>query len=408
MATLTSFTCGIICISGCNIISQTSRNEEIVQQKITLEDVKEKDQDTKDSGSDNNADKSVTSTKNHILASCCSDSGKYLALSDDIKQLYLYKFDAEWKIISRRPVPRRCTSLTFTQDEKYVLLADKTGDVYRFCIDDETHAGELLLGHLSMLLDIVVARNDEFVVTCDRDEKIRVSCYPNSYNVHSYCLKHTEYVASIIYIKDHDLLISGGGDGKVIIWSLNGEVLCEVECKTAEESFLTNSSTAEKTDSFPIKKCVYHNKLNLVCVCFYNSTQVHVYKLNVTDGVPGCDLCDVILVNKEPWDICFDSCQNLYVLQPVEGETIIVYNLTCQDNTVKAVKGKSDPWITALENLNKDWMFFQASEDIPSMYQGLKKQKIDQNMKDYMEKKQIRLSGQKIAQPPPKKVKQIE
>ncbi|CAG2218146.1 TRM82 [Mytilus edulis] len=409
MATLKSFTCGIICISGCNFISQTERNEEIIQQKITLEDVKEKDQDSKDSGSDNNADKCVTSTKNHILASCCSDSGKYLALSDDIKQLYLYKFDAEWKIINRRPVPRRCTSLTFTSDEKYVLLSDKTGDAYRFCIDDETHAGELLLGHLSMVLDIVVARNDEFVVTCDRDEKIRVSCYPNSYNVHSYCLKHTEYVASIIYIKDHDLLVSGGGDGKVIIWNFNGEALCEVECKTAEESFLTDSPMAEESDSYPVKKCVYNNKLNLICVCFYNSTRVHVYKLNVTDGVIGCDLCDVILVNKEPWDICCDSCQNLNVLQPVEGETIVVYNLVCQNDTVKAVKAKSetsDPWVIALENLNKDWMFFQASEDLPSMYQGLTKQKIDQNMKDYMEKKQIRLSGQKIPQPPPKKVKQ--
>ena len=51
-------------------------------------------------------------------------------------------------------------------------------------------------------------------------------------------------------------------------------------------------------------------------------------------------------------------------------------------------------------------IFIVASEDLPSMYQGLTKQKIDQNMKDYMEKKQIRLSGQKIPQPPPKKVKQ--
>ena len=33
---------------------------------------------------------------------------------------------------------------------------------------------------------------DKFVVTADRDEKIRISCYPNSYNIHQFCLGHTE------------------------------------------------------------------------------------------------------------------------------------------------------------------------------------------------------------------------
>ena len=52
--------------------------------------------------SENNAEKTVTVTKNRILASCCSDSGKYFAVCDDFKQLHLYRFDADWKIISQR------------------------------------------------------------------------------------------------------------------------------------------------------------------------------------------------------------------------------------------------------------------------------------------------------------------
>ncbi len=52
----------------------------------------------------------------------------------------------------------------------------------------------LLLGHLSMLLDVLVTDCSRFVVTCDRDEKIRVSRYPNAYNIHTYCLGHTEFV----------------------------------------------------------------------------------------------------------------------------------------------------------------------------------------------------------------------
>lgn len=363
-------------------------------------------------------------SKNRILASCCSDSGKYLAICDDFKQLHLYKFDVDWKLISQRPVARRCTALTFTEDEKSVLVADKSGDVYRFAVDDVSHTGELLLGHLSMLLDIVVTENDKFVVTCDRDEKIRVSCYPNSYNVYSYCLKHTEYVASIIYIKDQDLLLSGSGDGKLIFWRLNGEALQEVDCRTSYLGFHSNKDnsldngksnncqptpeSSADSDKFSIKKCSFHSKSNLLCVCFYNSNQVHIYKVTITESIPSCELCDVISIDKEPWDICCDSCQNLYVLQPVEGETILVYELSSQNNTVKAVQRKSDDsdqWMLKLEALNKDWSFFRESEDIPSMYQGLKKVKVDQNMKDYLEKKQIRLSGQKIPQPPTKKSK---
>ncbi len=52
----------------------------------------------------------------------------------------------------------------------------------------------LLLGHLSMLLDATVSLCERYLVTCDRDEKIRISCFPNAYNIHIYCLGHTEFV----------------------------------------------------------------------------------------------------------------------------------------------------------------------------------------------------------------------
>ena len=38
----------------------------------------------------------------------------------------------------------------------------------------------------------VMVSCDSHVITCDRDEKIRVSRYPNCYNIETYCLGHTE------------------------------------------------------------------------------------------------------------------------------------------------------------------------------------------------------------------------
>lgn len=52
---------------------------------------------------------------------------------------------------------RRCTALTFTPSEDRVLVADKSGDVYSFSLapSDLDLAGTLLMGHVSMLLDLV-------------------------------------------------------------------------------------------------------------------------------------------------------------------------------------------------------------------------------------------------------------
>jgi hypothetical protein len=47
----------------------------------------------------------------------------------------------------------------FNRSEDVILVADKSGDVFQFSIDGGSEAasagGELLLGHVSMVLDMV-------------------------------------------------------------------------------------------------------------------------------------------------------------------------------------------------------------------------------------------------------------
>jgi len=98
-----------------------------------------------------------------------------------------------------------------------VLVGDKSGDVYRCELGDEGRVPQLLLGHLSMVLDVVVSHDDRFVVSADRDEKIRVSRYPNAYNIHTFCLGHQQLVSTMLTVRD-DRLVSGGGDATVRLW----------------------------------------------------------------------------------------------------------------------------------------------------------------------------------------------
>ena len=84
-----------------------------------------------------------------------------------------------------------------------------------------------------MLLDLKLSQDGNFIITCDRDEKIRVSHYPNAYNIHNYCLGHTDFVSclEIPMPFSGEYLISGSGDSTIRIWDyLKGKELDKVNC----------------------------------------------------------------------------------------------------------------------------------------------------------------------------------
>lgn len=43
-----------------------------------------------------------------------------------------------------------------------------------------------------MVTDMVLSADNKYVITADRDEHVRVSRFPNGYNIESFCLGHTE------------------------------------------------------------------------------------------------------------------------------------------------------------------------------------------------------------------------
>lgn len=50
--------------------------------------------------------------------------------------------------------------------------------------------GNLVLGHTSLLTSFLLTEDEQYIVSADRDEHIRVSWYPQGYVIERYCLGH--------------------------------------------------------------------------------------------------------------------------------------------------------------------------------------------------------------------------
>lgn len=399
MASLVCSETGVVCISGTTFAIISIRDGALERQDIDIEEKRLsslKENAHEDNGKVTKSATDITSKdgQNRILACKFSPSWKYFAACDDAKRLYLFQCGERWELVSNRAISRRCTVLTFTKDEQDVLVADKWGDVFRFSVTDPQKEGLLLLGHLSMLLDILTTKGDKYVVTTDRDNKIRISEYPNSYNIHTYCLHHTEYVSSVVYNEDPEILLSGSGDGTIVIWDLNGKVVSQTTCSEGEETL-------------PIKKLEWEKDLKLLSVIFFNSPVIQLYML-AADSMSLCRQRDIELTSPV-WDACFDRNGQLWVLQKQEGDTLQVY--TCQKTDSGVIKvGRIDPELPCSENkvlemFNKDWTFFSVSESAPDLSLEYKKKETPNNYSIYLQKKQDRINQTQPAEPQAKKVK---
>jgi tRNA (guanine-N(7)-)-methyltransferase subunit TRM82 len=101
---------------------------------------------------------------------------------------------------------KKVTSLFVTHDDT-VVYSDKFGHVYKFELEPfisgnrhlkaEEHL--FVMGHCSTITDMTLSPDKRYLITADRDERVRVSHWPNAYNIQAFCLGHTAY-ESIFFI----------------------------------------------------------------------------------------------------------------------------------------------------------------------------------------------------------------
>lgn len=112
---------------------------------------------------------------------------------------------------------------------------------------------QLLLGHVSMLTDVLFATSETdgqargFIITSDRDEHIRISRGPpHAYVIERYCLGHKEFISKLSVLPSTGILVSGGGDDWLGFWNWQtGELMRRYDIKSALRGLLEKANNVE-------------------------------------------------------------------------------------------------------------------------------------------------------------------
>ncbi|KAF5727059.1 tRNA (guanine-N(7)-)-methyltransferase non-catalytic subunit wdr4 [Tripterygium wilfordii] len=198
-------------------------------------------------------------------------SGKRFVSAGDDKLVKIWSAET-WHCIHTVNSEKRVTAVAISNDDLYVCFADKFGVVWGVDLhaldDNQTlvnmKPSPMLAHYCSIITSLEFSPDGRFIVSADRDFKIRVTVFPKkpldgAHEIQSYCLGHTEFVSCVAFLctldYPHGLLLSGSGDSTVRLWDISsGSVLdtCEVGAKAG----LLESNGSEEDSSTVTDLCV--------------------------------------------------------------------------------------------------------------------------------------------------------
>ncbi|CCJ31517.1 unnamed protein product, partial [Pneumocystis jirovecii] len=181
-------------------------------------------------------------TVNNIsVVQCFSISTTYnlLFVSSNDKLLRIFDISEGLNLQDEKQCRKRPCTIVPIDSLSKVFVSDKFGDVYSFSLNQDSQIdidtspipSNLVLGHISMITDMVVTHDSKYLITSDRDEHIKISHLPNCIVIKGYCLGHHEFVSKLCILSwEQDILISGGGDPYLFIWNWRTqELLCKID-----------------------------------------------------------------------------------------------------------------------------------------------------------------------------------
>jgi hypothetical protein len=189
-----------------------------------------------------------------VVSMTLSADGNHLFVGHSNKVLACWEL-ASLSCISSATLRKQPTSLQFgtfdsrelnkaapSQPRDVVLASDKAGEV--FALDAPGLKKQALVaGHTaSVITDMAThasaSAGRTLVATADRDEKVRISHFPDMENISTFCLAHTKVVTSVCFVEfaGKTLLLSTSWDHKLILWdAITGEALQTISFLPTEE-----------------------------------------------------------------------------------------------------------------------------------------------------------------------------
>ena len=314
----------------------------------------------------------ISGDNSQIVSCCLSPSGSVLVFVSREKQLNVYSYveDKGWLLSYCKQIPvKAIQSMCITNSEKDILFADKSGCVYTMPLKDtEIDLCELspILGHCSILACVTTSATDKYVITADSEGKIRVSNYPNAYNIHSFLLSHSEFVSHVSLLPVcPDRILSGSGDGSIKLWDFESSVLHSTLNINNSPIYLMNVSS----QGHIIVALEGKNVLYLVSIRENTLTLLHTIELE-SQPYSGCFGCG---------DICWISTY----------DSFHAFTIT-EESKFKQLTVSEDPYLSYLSE-NLVWCLAKNNEGRFSL---LKKRAFSQENK-YFEQKQEWIEAKK-------------
>ncbi|KAL6978548.1 hypothetical protein U1Q18_020216 [Sarracenia purpurea var. burkii] len=186
--------------------------------------------------------------------------GKLLVTAGDDKLVKIWNTDT-WRCIYTASSEKRVSAVAIGDDGLFVCFADKFGVVWVVDLDGfhdnqalvSKKAVPLLAHYCSIITSLEFSADGRFLVSADRDFKIRVTVFPKkpldgAHEIQSFCLGHTEFVSCLAFVcasnYPEGFLVSGSGDSTVRLWDITSGSLLDT-CEFGAEVGLPENNGKE-------------------------------------------------------------------------------------------------------------------------------------------------------------------
>ncbi|OAO16435.1 WD40 repeat-containing protein [Blastocystis sp. ATCC 50177/Nand II] len=149
---------------------------------------------------------------------------------------------------------KKCSAMEtrLFKETEYLIIGDKVGDIMAFDLP-KLLKKTFLIGHCATVITGLVNVGD-YLASSDRDEKVFICHFPQTFNIQSICVGHKQYISAMITVNDR--IVTGSADGTLRLWNITeGQTVMEwyldeiLKVESEEETVLIPSQLISLQDS---------------------------------------------------------------------------------------------------------------------------------------------------------------